>query len=293
MKHYLVLGAMFKNEGPYLEEWVRFHLERGVDHLYLYNNGSADGGEAALQPFIDAGSVSLFDWPTPKIEGSQMHAALDCLARARGTSRWMAFLDLDEFLFSPSEDLKSVLREFENEVGIEVNWICYGSSGHNSAPTGGVLGSFVYRAPLQWKRNRQFKTIVNPEQTIKRIPRSHAWEFIGGQRAVNERRERDGEQLGLIFRAERKMRQVFPALYDWVARRFPLLLNRYWVFDRKVSVDRLRINHYVVKSRAEYLDKQARHGSLRTEKYSDEFFLYHDRNEEFDPILDPRITRSS
>ena len=293
MNHYLVLGAMFKDEAPYLEEWVQFHLDRGVDHLYLYNNGSTDGGAALLQPFIDAGSVTLIDWPTPKLEGSQMHAALDCLARARETSRWMAFLDLDEFLFSPREDLKSVLRDYENEVGVEVNWVCYGSSGHNTAPTGGVLSSFVYRAPLQWKRNRQFKSIVNPEQTTKRIPRSHAWEFFGGQRAVNERGERDGERLGLPFRAERKFRQILPALYDWVARRFPLLLNRYWVFDREVSVDRLRINHYVVKSREEYAAKQARHGSLRTDKYSDAFFLYHDRNEEFDPILDPGVTCSS
>ena len=292
MKHYLVIGAMFKDEAPYLEEWVQFHLDRGVDHLYLYNNGSTDGGAALLRPFIDSGSVTLFDWPTLKIEGSQMHAALDCLARARGTSRWMAFLDLDEFLFSPREDLKSVLREFENEVGVEVNWICYGSSGHNTAPTGGVLSSFVNRAPLQWKRNRQFKSIVNPEQTIKRIPRSHAGEFIGGQRAVNERGVREGEQLGLLFRAERKMRKMLPALYDWVARRFPLLLNRYWVFDREVSVERLRINHYVVKSRAEYAAKQARHGSLRSDRYSDEFFLYHDRNEEYDPILDPGAIRS-
>ena len=292
MKHYLVIGAMFKDEAPYLEEWVQFHLDRGVDHLYLYNNGSTDGGAALLRPFIDSGSVTLFDWPTLKIEGSQMHAALDCLARARGTSRWMAFMDLDEFLFSPREDLKSVLREFENEVGVEVNWICYGSSGHNTAPTGGVLSSFVNRAPLQWKRNRQFKSIVNPEQTIKTIPRSHAWEFIGGQRAVNERGVREGEQLGLLFRAERKMRKMLPALYDWVARRFPLLLNRYWVFDREVSVERLRINHYVVKSRAEYAAKQARHGSLRSDRYSDEFFLYHDRNEEYDPILDPGAIRS-
>lgn len=293
MKYYLVLGAMFKDEAPYLEEWVQFHLDRGVDHLYLYNNGSRDGGEQLLQPFITAGRVTLIDWPAPKIEGAQLHAAHDCLDRARGSSRWMAFLDIDEFLFSPQEDMKSVLREFEDEVGIEVNWICYGSSGHDAAPTGGVLSSFLYRAPLQWKRNRQFKSIVNPEQTLRRIPRSHAWEYLERKHAVNEQRQAIGSQVGFTFRIERKLRAVLPALYQGMAQRFPLLLNRYWVFDRPVSVERLRINHYVVKSREEYAAKQARHGSLRIDKYSDSFFQYHDRNEEFDPILDPGATRSA
>ena len=285
MLHYLVIGSMFKDEADYLVEWVEFHLQRGVDHIYLYDNGSTDGGAATLEPFITTGQVTLIDWPQLKTEGSQRQAAHDCLARARTTSRWMAFIDIDEFLFSPRESLKAVLREYEREVGVEVNWVCYGSSNHSTKPHSGVLQSFCYRAPLYWKRNRQFKSIVDPKQATTRHAGSHAWQYAEDRLAVNERGVKIGDQQDLVFRLERKMRLLFPTLYDWIARTFPLLLNRYSVIDRKVSVNRLRINHYVIKSRSEYNHKRERHGPLRADKYSDSFFFYHDRNEVYDPIL--------
>ena len=51
----------------------------------------------------------------------------------------------------------------------------------------------------------------------------------------------------------------------------------------RVSVERLRINHYCVKSQADYLSK----GKDPSEewRYNRQFFNFHDRNEVMDPIL--------
>lgn len=43
MKHdYLSIGAIFKDEAPYLAEWIEFHRLVGVEHFFLYDNLSTD-----------------------------------------------------------------------------------------------------------------------------------------------------------------------------------------------------------------------------------------------------------
>jgi len=53
---------------------------------------------------------------------------------------------------------------------------------------------------------------------------------------------------------------------------------------KQVSVGRLRLNHYAVRSRQEFEQKTARHGSSRL---APRYFAYHDRNEVHDPTLVP------
>jgi hypothetical protein len=53
---------------------------------------------------------------------------------------------------------------------------------------------------------------------------------------------------------------------------------------KRVSVERLRLNHYAVCSRHEFEQKTARHGSSRL---APRYFSYHDRNEVHDPALVP------
>jgi hypothetical protein len=285
MKYYFAIGAMFKDEGPYLHEWVAFHLARGAEHFYLYDNGSSDNSLTVLEPFIKRGEVTLIHWPAPITEGSQTHAANDALRRAKVESKWLTFIDIDEFLFSPKEHLPEILREYEDEVGIEVNWVCYGSSRRTSTPAGSVRDSFLYRAPLQWGRNRQFKCIVKTEAASEKRHSDHLWNFSDRRRSVNERREPLGRRHSVSYRLERWLRNHFPQLHRRASWRLPLLLNPYFHINRPVSAERFRINHYIVKSAQEYTEKKIRHGQHRDGAYSDAFFRYHDRNEVYDPII--------
>jgi Glycosyltransferase family 92 len=288
-QYYLVVASMFKDEGPYLAEWVSHHLAQGADHIVLYDNGSSDNGASEVKRWIDSGHVTLINWPEPKSEGSQYRAVHHSLELMRERARWITFLDTDEFLFSPGgASLPTVLRAFEDEVGIDVHWICYGSSGHLKKPVGSVRESYLYRAPIQFMRNRQFKTIVDPREAINRKPRQHDWQFRNGRRSVNEARMPLAYRGSLRDRWEQHLHRRLPSLHRWLAERFPLHFSYYFVIMRPVSADILRINHYVVRSRQEFAEKQSRHGAHRADKYSESFFNYHDRNEVLDPILSPR-----
>ena len=53
--------AIFRWEGPYLREWMEYHMLLGVEHFYLLSNDcdKVEYSTAILQPYVDAGVVTL------------------------------------------------------------------------------------------------------------------------------------------------------------------------------------------------------------------------------------------
>ena len=45
----IAICAIFKDEAPYLLEWLAFHKMIGVDLFFLYDNGSSDGGSELIR----------------------------------------------------------------------------------------------------------------------------------------------------------------------------------------------------------------------------------------------------
>ena len=70
--------AIFKNEAPYLKEWIEFNRIVGVEHFYLYNNNSEDNYEEIIAPYIKKGLVTLVQWP-------KSQAQMECCRYQRGT----------------------------------------------------------------------------------------------------------------------------------------------------------------------------------------------------------------
>jgi hypothetical protein len=63
-------------------------------------------------------------------------------------TRWLAFIDLDEFLFSPPHpDLRTALGAYADSPALFVYWVLFGSSGHRMRPAGSVLESFTRCLP--------------------------------------------------------------------------------------------------------------------------------------------------
>ena len=97
----LAVCAVFKDEAEHLPEWVTFHRLMGVEEFYLYDNGSTDDWERALGPELTSRIVRVTPWPADA-RVAQLSAYSHCLRRRRHRARWIAFLDIDEFLFSTS-----------------------------------------------------------------------------------------------------------------------------------------------------------------------------------------------
>lgn len=138
-RHDLAVCGIFRDEAPYLDEWLTFHRGVGAGRFYLYNDRSQDDYEAVLRPWIDRGIVVLEDWP----QRSLVEAFNDCLERHREEAAWMAFIDLDEFLYSPTgRSVPDVLRGYEDAAAVFVYWSLFGSSGQEAAPDRSVIRSY-------------------------------------------------------------------------------------------------------------------------------------------------------
>jgi hypothetical protein len=281
---YLSAVTVFKNEAPYLDEWLAFCVLEGIEHLLLYDNGSTDNFREVLEPWIAAGIVELLDWPLHWKSGAQTKAFLDALTRLRGSARWTAFIDIDEFLFSPTgTPVAEVLKNYEDHAGVIVNWQCYGSSGHRSRPPGLTIENYSRRAQTNWPRNRRVKTIVDPMLAVE--PQSaHLFSVQDGHALVTE----DFKPVRVVRHANgrRRLRHIaswLPYLpFDPYSKTEPSI--------RQISVSTLRINHYVTRSEEEMPLKYKDRDSLR-QRDRRAHARYHNRNEVEDRILVPRAAR--
>jgi hypothetical protein len=179
--HDLTVCAIFKDEANFLAEWISFHLGIGATHFFLYNNNSKDHYQDVLQPFIRAGLITLENWPA---HPGQRSAYRDCL-RHHWNVRWIAFIDIDEFLFSPRQvDIRPILATFSDLPAIFVHSITFGASGHQVPPTGSLFEAYVRCEPLA--QSRSGKSIVNP-RFVRNVSQSHVFPLWWGEARNTER----------------------------------------------------------------------------------------------------------
>jgi hypothetical protein len=218
---YLAFCAIFRDEARYLREWIEFHRLVGGERFYLYNNLSEDDYEEVLAPYVSAGLVELRDWPLFPGQGA---AYGDCLERHREDSRWIAFIDMDEFLFSPElRPLPEILRDYEAFPGVGVNRLTYGTSGHALPPTGPVIEGHTRRTASFG--DTSIKSVVDPRRALRCVDggrHPHAFDYRDGFAVDEHMRPIDREPLGE---------------------------------SEPHSVLRLRINHYFMKSEQEWRQK--------------------------------------
>lgn len=214
---YLAICAIYRDEAPYLREWIEFHRLLGVERFFLYDNGSADDGRSILAPYEDEGLVVRHEWL--RFPGWRS-AYTNCIREHGEEARWIAIIDIDEFLFAPSDpSLPEVLRRYEAWPGIGVNRATYGTSGHKTPPPGLVIESYVRR--MSERDPASIKSIVDPRRT-GRMVNPHCFEYKEGVAVDENMDEIDG-----------------------------------W-FTKSFTFDRLRINHYWTKSEEECEAKFAR-----------------------------------
>lgn len=245
MAHYLSVCAIFKDEAPYLAEWLTFYELIGVDHFYLYENGSTDRPGQVLQPWLDRGKVTLRAWPD---HPGQKRAYGHCLMNYRRLTHWLMFVDLDEFLFSPVDShLPNVLTRYERFPGVGANWVMFGSSGHQTRPDAPVTLTYTRRAAMQFRMAEQgmlrpggnrhevmdyyplcchIKSIVQAAR-VKAVLSPHSFGFHGGAAAVDE--------TGT-----------------------PIESPPHFALSAEPQINVLRVNHYFARSMAEYRAKLTR-----------------------------------
>ena len=136
-KYNVSICVIFKNEAVYLKEWIEFHRIVGVEHFYMYNNNSSDNYSDVLQPYITSGLVTLIEW---NYNQKQMEAYKDCIVKYAVETKWLGFIDIDEFVVPKStNNIYDFLKGFENRGSVNIYWRLYGTSGYLDRKTSGLV----------------------------------------------------------------------------------------------------------------------------------------------------------
>jgi hypothetical protein len=222
---YLAVCSMYRNEAAYLAEWIEFHMLVGVERFFLYDNDSDDEHLEVLAPYLEQGIAVRHEWPgsassQADVCSLQVGAYNHCISTHGEEARWTAFIDTDEFLFSPTaRPVPEMLAEQARWPGIAVNSIFIGASGHVTRPTGLVLEN--YARIVETDSTRSVKVIVDPIQ-VTRCVSAHEFAYANGL-AVDE-------------------------------NGYPVAGAR----TKSTSVARLRINHYFGRSEEDVRAKHTR-----------------------------------
>ncbi len=224
-KYDLTVCAVFQDEDFYLKEWLEFHQIVGVQHFYLYNNLSSDRSLEILKPYVESGIVDLIDWPVETtcerdyLDNLQLPVYNHALKIAQNTSRWIAFIDLDEFLFpAVHANLIDLLDEYEDCAGLGVNWQNFGTSWLETLPDSGlIIENLIYKAEKDFLRNRIVKMIVRP-QFVKEINNPHYFDFVEGYFAVDsaKRRLAPGEIMHPVVIDTVRINHYWSGTHDWL-----------------------------------------------------------------------------
>jgi hypothetical protein len=182
---------MYRNHALYLREWIEFHRLVGVERFFLYDNGSEDEHLDALRPYTEEGVAVVHDWPLPFVgvrgrPGALMLGFDHCLEEHRGDSRWIGFVDIDEFLFSPTgTPLSELLPRYESVPGVLAGRAEFGTSGHVTRPEGLLIENYLQRVVRSPDDRVYHKSIVDPGRTSWCLG-PHDFAYEGGA-AVDER----------------------------------------------------------------------------------------------------------
>jgi hypothetical protein len=174
--NYAILSTYVREDNDYLDEWVRYHLAIGFEHIVMYDHRSIVPVKNIWGDTVSVIRINRESLFIPEY--------LNQTTLKTHPSFWMGMFDVDEFLvLLQHKDIKVLLRDYEEFGAIGIPWNGFSSSGHKTKPEGNVIDNYVWRGKdeLMW-----IKSIINT-QFCTGINDPHRGEY--SRTAVNEAKE--------------------------------------------------------------------------------------------------------
>ena len=146
----ICICQIIKDEQPYIEEWVEYHLRLGIEKFYLVEDiGSGSHAEllskypqVELHRLMDIANDTEKAWIN---EGKFRQSVVYDIFRRLWYDKhdFMAFIDVDEFIDLDRSGLARILKQGANAPIILLHWKNMTANGHIYHPNKGMKYSVV------------------------------------------------------------------------------------------------------------------------------------------------------
>lgn len=152
--------TIIKNEHEYLNEWIQYHLNLGIDHIFVYEDVNSSPHSFICKKYSNRVSCkSVLDIYDPairdkiiidKIKNKKslqvifMKSILNFLCRNHTDYDWVFYIDADEFLTFENDtyNFENIFNQFNDYQIVSLQWQNYNANGHIYKPHTNVLESY-------------------------------------------------------------------------------------------------------------------------------------------------------
>jgi hypothetical protein len=156
--------TVIKNEQEYLDEWIKYHLDLGIDHIFIFEDMDSDSHKDITEKYGDRVSLNsifaIFNRQTAKkaiaLKSSKNNTQplyfktglLSLKLTFLEKYDWCFAIDNDEFITLENENdgLQDVLSLYSDYDAFVMQWKCYGANGYVNKPNyegKGLIGTYV------------------------------------------------------------------------------------------------------------------------------------------------------
>ena len=132
-----VICCIALNEEPYIDEWIKYHLVLGFNHIYIYDNSD---NYSLKDKKTDKVTVIHFPGITKQLEVYNL-----CIVQYKKKHKWCAFIDCDEFIvLKKHSNINEFLKDYDSHDSIGLNWKMFGTSNEKIYRDEPVTSRFKY-----------------------------------------------------------------------------------------------------------------------------------------------------
>ena len=162
---------------PNIAEWVAHHLLLGFDKVIVFDHLSTIPIASHIRTNFNGRLEIIRVGGTGNVKFELMEKAINIASNANYS--WMLYLDADEFLnLNKFTNIKQFLEIFKEADAIGINWLMFGTSGHNTQPKGLITENFI-RSEL--RLNHHVKSFVRPSVAVK-VVNPHYYVIVNSRR---------------------------------------------------------------------------------------------------------------
>lgn len=151
VKYASSICLLAKDEDLYLDEWIMYHLGVGIDHIFIYDNGS----KLPISEFVKKYSPDIQSKITV-IDFSDQYNDIqtDCynhyLENYSQLSMWTAFIDTDEFInIADYSSINEFLAQYDKVSVIEMDFVEFNAGGQVKYEDKPVRERFTTRSEVE------------------------------------------------------------------------------------------------------------------------------------------------